>query len=151
MPKFCLHTDNSREQIKRNLLAFIDRLPVDKAWQVIIEPLKKDRTLKQNRALFGVAYAELEEQTGNEKNDLHEFFCGEFFGWVNKDIMGYTKKVPARTTTTGYDGKHDVIPTDIFAQFYDFVQRRAAENGFYVSDPDPEYRLNIDQRGRFEQ
>lgn len=150
MPKFCLNTDGNRANITRNLLAFIDRLPADKAWQVIIEPLKKDRSARQNRALFGVAYAELEEQTGNEKNDLHWLFCGEFFGWVDKDIIGKTMRVPARTTTTGYDGKRDVIPTDVFAKFYDMVQRKAAEMGLYVSDPDPEYRLNREQPGRFQ-
>ena len=137
MPKFCLNVDKQRDQIKANLFAFVERLPVDKSWQVIIEPLKKDRSSKQNKALFGVAYAELEEQTGNEKNDLHFMFCGEFFGWVDKPVMGGTMRVPARTTTTGYDGKRDVIPTDMFADFYNFVQRRAAEMGFYVSDPDP--------------
>ena len=128
MAKFCLNVDSYRDQIKRNLIAFIDRLPADKGWQVVIEPLKKDRTLKQNRALFGVAYAELEEQTGSEKNDLHWAFCGEFFGWVDVNVMGKTKRMPARTTTTDYDGKHDVVPTEIFAKFYDFVQRLAAVN-----------------------
>lgn len=137
MPKFCLNVDKQRDQIKANLFAFVERLPADKAWQVIIEPLKKDRSSKQNKALFGVAYAELEEQTGNEKNDLHEYFCMEFFGANEKEIMGSFKRVPVRTTTTGFDGKRDVIPTEIFAKFYNFVQRRAAEMGFYVSDPDP--------------
>lgn len=137
MPKFCLNTDNNRENVKANLVAFIDRLPVDKAWQVTIEPLKKDRTQPQNKALFGVAYAELQEQTGNDKDDMHWYMCGEYWGWTEKDTFGKVQKVPMRTTTTGFDGKRDVIPTAMFADFYNFVQRRAAENGFYVSDPDP--------------
>ena len=63
--------------------------------------------------------------------------CGDFFGWAEKPVMGGFMRVPVRTTTTGYDGKRDIIKTKEFAEFYNFVQRRAAENGFYVSDPDP--------------
>jgi len=137
MPRFCLNVDKHRDQIKANLIAFIDRLPVDKPWQVEIEPLKKARTSRQNRALFGVAYVELADQTGSDKNDLHWAFCGEFFGWQDVNVMGKTKRMPARTTTTDYEGRHDVIPTETFAQFYNFIQQRSAENGFYVSDPDP--------------
>ena len=142
MARFCLNVDKHRDQILANLHAFLDKLPIDKPWCIEIEPLRKERTIKQNKALFGLAYVELEEQTGSDKNDLHWAFCGEFFGWVDVNVMGKTKRMPARTTTTGYDGKHDVVPTEIFAKFYDFIQRRAAENGFYVSDPDPMWRIN---------
>ncbi len=145
MAKFCLNVDQHREQIKANLFAFIDKLPADKAWCIEIEPLKKERTLKQNKALFGLAYVELEQQSGNEKNDLHEYFCGEFFGWVDKSVMGRVKRVPYRTTTTDHNGRYDVVETKIFANFYDFIQRRSAENGYYVSDPDPMWRVKDSQ------
>jgi len=141
---FCLNVDKYRNQVKANLIAFIEALPADKAWSIEVEPLRKERTLKQNKALFGVAYAELMEQTGNEKVDLHEFFCMEFFGRTEKVIFGHVKTVPVRTTTTDENGKHDVVPTEVFAQFYDFIQRKSAENGFHVSDPDPMWRMAKD-------
>jgi hypothetical protein len=141
MPRFCLNVDSNRQRVKDNMLAFIDRLPDDKPWQIDIEPLKKARTNKQNHALFGVAYAELREQTGNDKDDLHEYFCGEYFGWDEYFIMGQKHKRPIRTTTTDHEGKRQVMSAAEFSGFYAFIQRRSAENGYYVSDPDPLWNM----------
>lgn len=137
MPRFCLNPDANRAQILANLIGFINRLPADKPWQVEIEPLRKERSGNQNRALFGVAYADLRDQTGSDKNDLHDYFCREYFGEVEKRVMGKALKVATRTTTTGYDGEHDVIEPQEFAKFYEFVQQRAASMGYFVRDPDP--------------
>ena len=141
MSAFILRADNTRETIMANLLRFLAKLPADKPWQVEIDPFKESRSGRQNRALFGLAYVELREQMGVEKNDLHEYMCGEFFGWTTYEIFGQTKRKPVRTTTTDETGKHSVLPKAEFAQFYEFIQQRAAENGFYVSDPDPLWRM----------
>jgi len=137
VPKFCLYSDDSRARIKANLFQFIDKLPKNKQYQVVIEPLVNERSLLQNKALFGVAYKELNEQSGNDKNDLHDFFCGEYFGWEEFHVMGMRKRKPVRTTTIDETGKRAPIDTKEFANFYAFIQQRSAQNGFYVSDPDP--------------
>jgi len=49
MPKFCLYSDDSRARIKANLFAFIDKLPDNKQYQVVVEPLSKKRSIQQNR------------------------------------------------------------------------------------------------------
>lgn len=126
-----------REQVRANIHAFIDRLPDAKSWKVEIKELRKERTDPQNHALFGVAYPALEVATGFTKDELHEAFCRRFFGTVECEIAGQIIKRPYRTTTTGPDGKRDVMPPNDFARFYDMVQMVGAEAGIDVPSPDP--------------
>ena len=111
---------------------------------VSVEEAKVERTEKQRASLFGVAYKALMAQMGlsgeREKNDLHEFLCGEYFGWREKSGLGATHRFPARTTTTDEHGKRDVLSIRRQIEFYEFIQRRAAEYGYDVPDPSPLWR-----------
>lgn len=128
------------------LFRFLSSLDVTKAWRITIGPVKKERSDLQNRALWGCAYRVLHEATGNDPEDLHTYFCGEFFSWVEYDVLGQKRKRPFRTTTRDEHGKRDVISTKDLSDFYAFVQRRAAETvGVYVPDPDPNW-WHIDRR-----
>lgn len=107
-----------------------------KAWRVTAEEHKRRRSDSQNSALWGVAYKVLRDETGNDPEDMHRYFCGEFYGWVEYEIFGQTRKKPRRTTTTDENGKRNVISTTDFMDFYAFIQQRAAETvGVYVPDP----------------
>ena len=120
---------------KEALMAFIDRLPMARKWKVVVDLYKKTRSNEQNRSLFGVAYKAIREATGNEVDDLHTLFCGEFFGWVECDVLGKRKMKPSRTTTTNEAGKREVISTLEFMDFYAMVQMKAAEFGIDVPSP----------------
>jgi hypothetical protein len=121
-----------------SLMAFLSTLDVTKDFQVTIGLVKKERSDLQNRALWGCAYKTLRDATGNDPEDLHTYFCGEYFGWVEYDVMGATRKRPLRSTTKDADGKRDVISTLHLQDFYAFIQQRSAETvGVYVPDPDP--------------
>lgn len=126
------------------MCAFIERLPDSKSWKVEISEARPERSRDQNAAVFGLAYDAIMIATGlqgdAEKKQLHRDFCGEFFGWVD---AGVGRRKPKRTTTTNERGERDVIDTTTMAQFYDFIQRKAAEFGIDVPDPDPLWR---DQR-----
>lgn len=119
------------------LMAFLSSLDAMKEWQVTIGSVKKERSPQQNKALWGCAYETLRQATGNDKEDLHEYFCGEYFGWDVNEVMRQKKKKPKRTTTTDYDGHRDVISTVHLQDFYAFIQQRSAEQGVFVPDPDP--------------
>lgn len=110
---------------------------------VEIAPFRKERTDQQNRALFGHAYEILEEETGNSKANLHNLFCGEFFGWKVVDVLGQKKREPVRTTTTDENGKRSVMPAAQFIKFYDLVVRMSAEYGIVIPDPDPQWRKHL--------
>ena len=120
---------------KGHLLAFLDRLPTEKKWRVTVGPYRKRRSLEQNSALWGVAYPAIREATGNDAEDLHTMFCGEYFGWVESEVLGKKKMKPRRTTTRDENGKRNLISTADFMDFYSFVQQKAAEFGIYVPDP----------------
>jgi hypothetical protein len=125
------------------LLAFLSSRPSDEEFQVTIGPIKKERSDLQNRALWGVAYKTLRDATGNDPEDLHAYFCGEYFGWVEYEVMGRPRKRPRRSTTKDEHGKRDVISTIHLKDFYEFIQVRSAETvGVYVPDPDPMWWAN---------
>ena len=136
---YALHKlDPRRDLVRANAHAFIDRLPLTKSWRIEIKELHKDRSLEQNGAMFGVAYKIIMEASGlqgdADKRQLHRDFCGDFFGWTDGPL-GHRR--PVRTTTTNERGGKELIDTATMAQFYAFVQRRVAEFGIDVPDPDP--------------
>lgn len=129
-----------------SLMGFLSAIPLTDEFQVIIGPIKKERSDLQNRALWGCAYKALRLATGNDPDDLHTYFCGEYFGWHEYEVMGATRKRPIRTTTKDENGKRDVITTMQLSDFYAFIQQRSAETvGIYVPDPDPMWWSNHEQ------
>lgn len=128
-----------RPQVVANIHAFVDRLPSDKAYTVTVEVQKRVRSDSQRGALFGVAYKAIMEATGlrgsKDKDDLHEFFCGEYWGWTEPTAL--MKSRPVRTTTKNERGERDEISAMQALDMYAFIQQRAAENSIDVPDPDP--------------
>lgn len=125
------------------VMAFLSSLDVTKEWAVTIGRVKKERSDLQNRALWGCAYKALSEATGNDPEDLHIYFCGEYFGWTEYTVMNRKRLRPRRSTTKDEHGKRDVISTLDLSDFYAFIQRRAAETvNVFVPDPDPRWWAN---------
>lgn len=118
----------------------LDCLP-GKDLEVIVRAKKRERSDAQNHALFGVLYPPFMDFIGlsgaEEKDELHESLCGDFWGWTFHDVRGHKKRKPKRTTTRNEQGKRDVISVSLFMEFHDFVQREAAKMGCLLPDPDP--------------
>jgi hypothetical protein len=129
------------DSIARLLADFLPEV----ALEVTIRRKVKKRSDLQNAALWGCAYKALHEQTGNDPDDLHKFFCGEFFGWVTTTVVDVKTKRPRRTTMRDETGARAPLSVLEFAGFYDFVQRRSAMAGFDVPDPDPQWKEHIEQ------
>lgn len=133
-----------RERIGANLLAFALTSWPGKEVQVVIEPYVPARTLRQNAALFAVAYPPIMEHVGlrgeREKEELHEFFCEQYFGACDRPMIGQRAK---RTTTRNEAGERDVLNREQFSEFFEFVRQYAAQNiGVVIDDPNPFYREN---------
>lgn len=138
---FILPKQQPRDKAIERVVAVLRLLDTAKVWKVKIEVARKSRTDDQNNALWGCAYKFLREETGNDPQDMHDYFCGEYFGWVDRNIFGKRKRKPRRTTTTDGNGNRDVLSTFEFADFYSFIQQRMAEElGLNVPDPNPHWR-----------
>ncbi len=139
--RFVLHAgDSERMRILANCAALLGKLTAAKSWSIEIKQYRKTRTNDQNETLWGLAYPIIAKAIGEDVNTIHEYMLGEYFGWIESTVFGKKKARPARTTTTGYRGEPDTLSTIDFAGYFDFIQRRAAENGVHVPDPDPFWR-----------
>ena len=127
--KLATETERSR------WIAFVQAQPLPLS--VECKPWRKSRSNDQNSLLWAM-YAPIAEHMGFDRDDLHEWFCGKFFGW--KDVRvprsprnpdGFVS-VPVRTTTRNADGKRDVIDAKTFGLFVDMVDRIAAQAGIYI-------------------
>lgn len=124
---FRLSKGDFRATVLANAISFISGLPDSREWVIKVEQFRKKRSNPQNRSLWGVAYKALSEATGNDPEDLHTFFLGEWSGWEVIDVMGQQRRVPVRRSSK--------LTTEEFGQFYDFIQRRAAQCGYNVPSP----------------
>jgi hypothetical protein len=121
-----------RDRAIERVAGFLTRLPQDKAWRVSVAEQKRTRTQSQNRYLWGVAYPAIlagggEALGGWTAEDLHEYFLGEHFGWETLEGFGRKRMRPIRRSAK--------LTTLEFSDYVGFIQRKAAELGIYVPDP----------------
>lgn len=102
----------------------------------------KPRSEPQNNYLFGVAYPAIAEVMGYTVDDLHEWVCGTYFGWVDRKVPktpknpGGIESVPFRSTTKDENGKRDVISPEEFGKLLEtVVLKAAAQCGAFIPEP----------------
>ena len=95
-----------------------------------LKEVRKQRTLSQN-ALYWLYMACLEQETGNDKYDLHEYFKIKFNGIEIKNVFG-TPVYTARSTT-----KND---TKQMGEYLDkIIQFASQELSIALPDPSDKY------------
>ena len=132
MTDFVLPKELPRTRTIERVAGFLALLPQDKAWRVTVAEQKRHRTTQQNRYLFGVVYPAIirgggEALAGWDAHDLHEYFLGECFGWETVEGFGRKRMKPIRRSAK--------LSTLEFSDFVGFIQRKAAELGIYVPEP----------------
>lgn len=123
------------ESERTRWLAFVQTqpLPLD----VEAKPWRKSRSNEQN-ALLWAMYAPIAEHMGYDRDDIHEWMCGRFFGWKDIKVPKTPRNpeglasVPVRSTTRDEGGKRNVIDKATFAKFVDMVDRVAAQAGVFI-------------------
>ena len=131
--RFIIAKGSRGDRVIAQIAGFLARLPTDKSWRVSVQELRRRRTTQQNRYLWGVAYPAIltgggEALRGWEAADLHEFFLGEHFGWETIEGLGKKRIKPLKRSAK--------LTTLEFSDFVAFIQRKAAEFGVYVPDPE---------------
>lgn len=116
-----------RERIADNLRAFVLKAFPGKRVKVSVEQFRKRRSNEQNRYLWGVCYKALRDATGQDAEDWHSYFLGEWSGWEEYELFGKRRLRPLRRSSK--------LSTVEFADYVAFIQQRAAEHGVFIPDP----------------
>lgn len=125
-----------RETRIRNLVRFLSMLPLDQAWAVESKRHAKRRSDQQNRYLWAVCYpAFLAHLDGWSAEDVHEYMLGEHFGWETLEGFGRKRLRPIRRSSK--------LSKLEFGEYVEFIQRKAAELGLYVPDPNEHVDLGM--------
>lgn len=123
-------TDRTR-QIER-IAATLKGLPQDRPWVLSVVEKVATRSDPQNRYLWGVVYPTIlqaggETLAGWTKEEIHEYFLGEHFGWEVLAGFGVKRRRPVRRSSK--------LSKLEFADYIAFIQNKMAEVWIYVPDP----------------
>lgn len=87
--KIILHDD----ALRRRAMSFLAALDLSKPWEVTIKPYRKRRTLNQNSLMWAwlnEVAGHVEDHTGQDADDIHEFFKQKFLHPKVIEIGGET-------------------------------------------------------------
>lgn len=110
---------------------YLNKLDVSqREYTVKVAKKAEKRTLSQNR-LYYLWLNCISAETGNEVEDLHEYFKMKFLGLYSRIIYGENITRPLTTTT---------LNTEEFTAYLDKVQRWASvEQGIILPNPEDMY------------
>lgn len=120
------------EQIANAVLRMAQHLPTGKPFSVTVEVWKKPRTNQQNAYLWGVAYPAILEGGGEalkgwNRDDIHEYFLGECFGWETLEGFGRKRLRPLRRSST--------LNKQDFTDYLMFIESRCMDMGIDIPAP----------------
>lgn len=130
MPKTFVLPKDERDDALIKLAVFLRSFAPGKKVKVEISQYVATRSAEQNRYLWGVCYKALEDATGQEAADWHEYMLGNWSGWEVYELMGQKRRHPKRRSS--------VLNKTDFSDYVVFIQQHAAQHGIHIPDPDPE-------------
>lgn len=123
------------DQIIKAVATMVAAVDTTKSWCITVEPWKRKRSDAQNRFLWGVAYPMILEQGGETlggwtRDDLHEYFLGECFGWEVLEGFGRKRMRPLKRSSG--------LTKDEFTEYLMFLEQRCLDMGMGPL-PEPVY------------
>lgn len=103
-----------------------------KTWAVEVTEWKKPRTGQQNKFLWGVCYPCILEGGGEAlrgwtRDDLHDYFLGECFGWETLEGFGRKRLRPLRRSSA--------LNKQEFSDYLLFLETKCLEMGIVIPEP----------------
>jgi hypothetical protein len=115
---------------KRKVIDYISRLPETKRYTVEIKVKREKRSIPQNR-LYWLWLTCIMDETGEHKDNLHEYFKQYYLGADEKMVFG-KYRIFVTQTTTGLD-------TLQFTNYLNRIEQFAAtELGIILPHPEDE-------------
>ena len=116
------------EQTKAVAISYIQKLQEGKQYNVSISLKREKRSIQQNR-LYHLWLNCISAETGNEVEDLHDYFKGRFLA---RRVVVFSKECDFGISTTK-------LNTAEFTVFLDKVQQFAANEGIILPNPEDLY------------
>ncbi len=121
------------EQVIKALTSVITALDRGKSWSIEIVEWRKPRTQQQNAYLWGVVYPSILEAGGEvlvgwQRDDLHEYYLGECFGWEMLEGFGRKRMRPLKRSSA--------LNKQEFTDYLEFISQRCAELGIVIPEPE---------------
>ncbi len=103
-----------------------------KTWAVEVTEWKKPRTNQQNKFLWGVVYPSILEGGGEAlrgwtRDDLHDYFLGECFGWETLEGFGRKRLRPLRRSSA--------LNKQEFSDYLLFLETKCLKMGIVIPEP----------------
>lgn len=115
---------------KDKAIAYITDLPEGKRYHVKVTLKREKRTVDQN-SLYWLWIACIRDETGNEKDFLHDHFRGKYIGYDEQVVFGEVIRKPKSTTR---------LDTKQFTLYLESIRVFAAsELGIVLPDPEDKY------------
>jgi hypothetical protein len=134
---FILPKLRARDQQICAVVDALEDLPMVEGFRVEVHQHKSTRSLAQNAYLWGVVYPTIAKHLqGWESDDIHDYCLGEHFGWEIMEGFGKKRMRPVRRSSK--------LSKFEFMEYIAFIQRRMAEHGIVIPDPDQNYRRDIE-------
>lgn len=124
-----LPASGREDAVKRLAAVLLAALP-GKALRVEYAEAKSKRSNEQNAYLWGVVYPTILQSgrlDGWTADDVHEYLLGEIHGWETVEGFGRKRLRPLRRSSRMNKAE--------FANYVAEIQRRMAELGIYIPDP----------------
>lgn len=127
-------TESRRAQDIERVCNAFHNLPLMQSWRIEVREYRSQRSEQQNRYLWSCVYQtflDTGQLQGWDKDDLHEYFLGEWSGWEVLEGMGRKRMKPLRRSSR--------LNKTEFGEYVAFIQRKGAEMGVIVPDPEPKH------------
>lgn len=116
------------ERRRQDLIERIKRLPIQAElpiYEVQIQKYRKIRSYRQNK-LYWMWLNIISEYNGDDPDDLHQFFKGEFLGYETRDVFNRPTAIPISTTG---------LSTKKFSEYLDKIETHAAQWNIVLPHP----------------
>lgn len=92
-----------------------------KPLEMVIRPLKEDRTQELNAA-YWIALRKAAQSLGYSPNELHDTLLANYFGKHEVTVGTTTLEFPNRRTTTNEDGERDVLEHEAMKAYFAWAE-----------------------------
>ena len=118
------------EDGQENIIALILKLDLQFPWEIEVKRYRKKRSNAQLAYFYAGIVKPICDETGNDQQTIHDFLCGNRWGWKENTVFGQVRKVPVRTLTSP-----EPLPVEDMVTFCEWCVAEMAQHGILLEPP----------------